>query len=95
MWQQLIDQIISGDTKALSRIISLIENEADGFDGFLQSLPAGDTPVLGITGPPGAGKSTLTDALIGLLIENNKKVAILCVDPVSYTHLTLPTKRIV
>ena len=40
-------------------------------------------PVIGITGPPGAGKSTLTDALIGLLANQNKRVAVLCIDPSS------------
>ena len=83
MWQQYLDLIKKGDTRSLARCISLVENEAPGYEELLRSLPANDTPVTGITGPPGAGKSTLTDALIGSLIEKNKKIAVLCIDPSS------------
>ena len=83
MWEQLRQNIIEGNTKALARCISLIENEVDGYEHFLQSLPVSDTPVIGITGPPGAGKSTLTDALIGLMTAEGKRIAVLCVDPSS------------
>ena len=83
MWDKLLQQIRSGDRKALARCISLVENEAEGYYDFLQKLPAGNAPVTGITGPPGAGKSTLTDALINLYVQEKKKVAVLCVDPSS------------
>ncbi len=83
MWQQLKNDISKGNINALARCISLIENDVEGFEGLLASLPNSITPVIGITGPPGAGKSTLTDALIGVLAEQGKKVAILCVDPSS------------
>jgi LAO/AO transport system kinase len=83
MWDKLLQQIQSGDRKALARCISLVENEAEGYYDFLQKLPAGNAPVTGITGPPGAGKSTLTDALINLYVQEKKKVAVLCVDPSS------------
>lgn len=86
MWQQLRQQITEGDIKALARSISLIENEVQGYEELLLSLPAGRTPVIGITGPPGAGKSTLTDALIAEIIKQEKKIAILCVDPSSPFH---------
>lgn len=76
-----------GDIKALARSISLVENEQPGYETLLQSLPAGPAKIIGITGPPGAGKSTLTDALIGLLVNAGKKVAILCVDPSSPFNL--------
>ncbi len=49
----------------------------------MQSLPPSHTKVVGITGPPGAGKSTLTDALINELSTKGKKVAVLCIDPSS------------
>jgi len=76
--------IKSGSTKALARAISLVENEVAGFEGFLQNLiPSNHTKVVGVTGPPGAGKSTLTDALIETLVADNKKVAVICVDPSS------------
>jgi LAO/AO transport system kinase len=83
MWDKILQQIQSGDRKALARCISLVENEAAGYYDFLQKLPAGNAPVVGITGPPGAGKSTLTDALISLYVQEKKKVAVLCVDPSS------------
>ncbi len=83
MWQQIKNDINTGNINALARCISLIENEKEGYESFLASLPQSDTPVIGITGPPGAGKSTLTDALIGLITEQQKKVAVICVDPSS------------
>jgi LAO/AO transport system kinase len=82
-WQHLLKQIQEGNVKAIARGISLIENEIPGYEELLQSLPVSHIPVIGITGPPGAGKSTLTDALIGALIKTGKKVAVLCVDPSS------------
>ena len=73
--------------KALARCISLVENDVPGHDVLLQLLPPSSTPIIGITGPPGAGKSTLTDALVGYLVTENKRVAVLCVDPSSPFHL--------
>jgi LAO/AO transport system kinase len=88
MWQQLLQQIQQGDIKALARAISLIENEVAGYEDLLQSLPKKfATKIIGITGPPGAGKSTLADALIGELVNTGKKVAVLCVDPSSPFNL--------
>src|SRR5678809_1541656 len=84
MWQQLLEQIQAGDIKALARTISMIENEYDGYEDLLRILPGNHhAKIIGITGPPGAGKSTLVDGLVGDLIKNNKKVAVLCVDPSS------------
>jgi len=87
MWQQLLDQIQQGDAKALARCISFIENEQPGYEELLKSLPASPAKIIGITGPPGAGKSTLVDSLIGLLVSQKKKVAVLCVDPSSPFNL--------
>ncbi|MFL5811074.1 MAG: methylmalonyl Co-A mutase-associated GTPase MeaB [Flavisolibacter sp.] len=84
MWQQLLRQIQEGDIKALARVISLVENEHEDYEELLLHLPVNPhTKIIGITGPPGAGKSTLTDGLIGELVKNEKKVAVLCVDPSS------------
>jgi LAO/AO transport system kinase len=87
MWQQSFSEIQSGNIKTLARSISVIENERPGYEQLLELLPLSSTPVIGITGPPGAGKSTLVDALIGELTSQNKKVAVLCVDPSSPFNL--------
>lgn len=88
MWQQYLQQLINGNRKSLARCISLIENETEGYEELLQSLPTDlSAPVIGITGPPGAGKSTLVDSLIGLIVNSGKKVAVLCIDPSSPFNL--------
>ena len=87
MWQQQITEIKQGNSKTLARCISYIENEVAGYEEMLQQLPASATPIIGITGPPGAGKSTLVDALIGLLVQEEKSVAVICVDPSSPFNL--------
>ncbi len=87
MWQQQLNEIKQGNSKTLARCISLIENEVPGYENLLEQLHYSNTPVIGITGPPGAGKSTLVDALISLLVTDNKKIAVLCVDPSSPFNL--------
>lgn len=87
MWQELLKQLQQGNAKALARCISLTENEQTGYEELLRSLPASPAKIIGITGPPGAGKSTLVDSLIGLLINSGKKVGVLCVDPSSPFNL--------
>jgi LAO/AO transport system kinase len=75
------------DFKTLARTISLVENEADGFDQILQSLQPADIPVIGFTGPPGAGKSTLLNAVIGHLLDDGKKIGLILIDPSSPFNL--------
>jgi LAO/AO transport system kinase len=88
MWQRLLDQIQKGDTKALARGISFVENEQEGYEQLLATLPENKaTKLIGITGPPGAGKSTLVNVLIQQIVNKNKKLAVLCVDPSSPFNL--------
>ncbi|RYY44305.1 MAG: methylmalonyl Co-A mutase-associated GTPase MeaB [Chitinophagaceae bacterium] len=87
MWEQLYTVAGSVDFKHLARTISLVENEVEGYETYLLGLPPAQAAVVGITGPPGAGKSTLTDALIGSYVADGKKVAVLCVDPSSPFNL--------
>jgi LAO/AO transport system kinase len=84
----MITSIQAGNIKSLARAITVVENELEGFEELLQSLPVNNqTPIIGLTGPPGAGKSTLTDALIGKAVAAGKKVAVLCIDPSSPFNL--------
>ncbi len=87
MWEELLKDILQGNVRSLARAISLVENEVEGYAYLLENLPPTTAKIIGITGPPGAGKSTLVDALIGELVANNRKVGVLCVDPSSPFNL--------
>ena len=88
MHKQLSEQIKKGDVKALARGISFVENEQPGYEDLLRSFRGDATAkIIGITGPPGAGKSTLVDSIIGEFIAEGKRVAVLCVDPSSPFNL--------
>ena len=86
MWQQLLEQITGKNFRGLSKSISFVENEQDGYENLLEHLPHYPSAIIGITGPPGAGKSTIVDGLIKEMVDNKKRVAVLCVDPSSPFH---------
>jgi len=85
--QEIAAGIIAGDFKSLARGISWVENEVTGYQQLLHITPSHKCAVTGITGPPGAGKSTLVDALIANWVAAGKKVGVLCVDPSSPFNL--------
>ncbi|AYL93791.1 methylmalonyl Co-A mutase-associated GTPase MeaB [Mucilaginibacter celer] len=76
--------INSGNPRLLARALTLVENGLAGSEELLKSLEFNQNcPVIGITGPPGAGKSTLVNALINEFLADGKKVAVLAIDPTS------------
>ena len=82
--KQLHEQVKSGNFLALARCITIVENELDGYQSLLLHLHQNrHARVIGITGPPGAGKSTLVNALLHHWLKENKKIAVLAVDPSS------------
>ena len=83
--QTMLDGIDRGDTTALARAISLVENQRDGFERLLAQVHprVGRARRIGITGPPGAGKSALTERLVRELRGQGLKVAVVAVDPTS------------
>ena len=98
----LPEDLKTTDSKSLARIISIVENESSGYEEILQSLKSdGTIPVVGITGAPGAGKSSLINALLKELTLNEKKylkgkgIAVLAVDPTSpFSHGALLGDRL-
>ncbi len=78
--------VAEGNFLLLAKTISQIENGVEGADAYLLQLAPKPIPIIGITGPPGAGKSTLIAALVGAWLEAGKKVAVLSVDPSSPFH---------
>lgn len=85
MLMKLLERMKQGEKIACSRLISLVENEAQGYVELLKNLhrDAGRAYIVGITGPPGAGKSTLTDKIVKELRKQDKTVGIIAVDPTS------------
>jgi LAO/AO transport system kinase len=72
------------DFRSVARGLTIVENDLHGADELLKSLVfKKNTPIIGITGSPGAGKSTLVNSLISNFLEKEKSVAVLAVDPTS------------
>lgn len=85
MLNELIEGILSSNKRSIARGISLVENESPESSALLKLLykNTGNAYLIGVTGPPGAGKSTITNNLTKLLREKDYKVGIIAVDPTS------------
>ncbi|HPI97844.1 MAG TPA: methylmalonyl Co-A mutase-associated GTPase MeaB, partial [Synergistales bacterium] len=83
--QELVRKALSGDTRSIARIITLVENESSYTEEIMKTLypRSGKAHIVGITGSPGSGKSTLTDKLINDFKGKGKKVGVIAVDPSS------------
>ncbi len=75
--------ITNGNRKGLARGVTLVENEMNGFEELLKSIQPKEIPVIGFTGPPGAGKSSLINAFLRHIVSLKKKAAVIAVDPTS------------
>lgn len=83
--EKLVEKMLQGDKRSCARLITLVENNEDDAKVILKAIHShtGNAHVVGLTGPPGAGKSTLTDKLVKKLIAKGKKVGIVAIDPTS------------
>ncbi|MFD2284768.1 methylmalonyl Co-A mutase-associated GTPase MeaB [Pedobacter petrophilus] len=80
----ILSEVKQGNYKVLARTLTLVENDISPADSILKNLDSrSGTPVIGITGPPGAGKSTLVSAITNFFTQQNKRIAILAIDPTS------------
>ena len=80
-----LDSLLKGQIPAVARAVSVVENSRAGFESLLSEIQShiGNARRIGITGPPGAGKSTLSVALVAAWRAQGLKVAVIAVDPTS------------
>ncbi|RKX21584.1 MAG: methylmalonyl Co-A mutase-associated GTPase MeaB [Candidatus Zixiibacteriota bacterium] len=81
----VLEKFYQGDVRALSKVISFVENRKDGYQELLGKLylKAGNAVRIGVTGPPGAGKSTLVNRILNKLVGIDKKIGVVAIDPTS------------
>ena len=83
--QNIVERLLNGDRRALARMVTLIESEAPSSHHYLTELHqhAGRAHIVGVTGAPGAGKSTLVTRLVRALRKRDAKVGVVAIDPSS------------
>lgn len=83
--KDLLNRFRAGEHRALARVISIVENEMPQKDELIKQIyqQTGGSYILGVTGSPGAGKSSLVDLLVKEIRKRNEKVGIIAVDPTS------------
>lgn len=83
--QDIVERLLNGDRRALARMVTLIENNTPNARRFLAELHqhAGKAHIVGVTGAPGAGKSTLVTRLVRELRRRERKVGVVAIDPTS------------
>jgi LAO/AO transport system kinase len=84
-YKEYIEKVLGGDTRAAARLITLVENDIDAAEEIINLIypHTGNAYILGITGAPGSGKSTFISTLVRKLVDQGKKIGIICVDPTS------------
>jgi LAO/AO transport system kinase len=84
-WRKLIEEMKAGSVPALARLVSRVENREPGWMEAMKAIfpETGRARLVGITGSPGAGKSTLTNRVARLLVEQGRQVGVIAVDPSS------------
>ncbi len=85
MYEELAKSVLDGQERGIARAITLVESEDPETGSLIAELfpHTGSALVAGITGPPGAGKSTLTDRLVSGLVEKGQRVGVVAIDPTS------------
>ncbi len=83
--KEFCENIFKGDIRSSARLMRLVDDRIDGYEAFMQEIwkKAGNAHIIGITGAPGSGKSTMTDQLITHFRKSGKSVGVVAIDPTS------------